>query len=69
MSALGQKQKCPLWVISRHMRCKKVWLYTAPATSHGYLSRAERMNNFWEALVDFQYQDVIVVALCANGER
>jgi len=31
-------------------------------------TRAARMNSFWDALVDFQYQDVIVVALCANGE-
>ena len=30
--------------------------------------RAERMNQFWRALVQFQYQDLIVVALCANGE-
>jgi hypothetical protein len=27
------------------------------------------MNRFWEALVDFQYQDVVVVAVCATGAR
>jgi hypothetical protein len=31
--------------------------------------RAARMNEFWRALVRLQYQDVIVVAVCANGER
>lgn len=31
--------------------------------------RAARMNGFWRALVDFQYRDVVVVALCADGER
>jgi hypothetical protein len=30
--------------------------------------RAARMNEFWRALVEFQYRDVIVVALCAGGE-
>jgi len=28
--------------------------------------RAARMNDFWRKLVDFQRQDVIVVALCSN---
>jgi hypothetical protein len=31
--------------------------------------RAARMNGFWDALVDFQYRDVIVVALCVGEER
>jgi hypothetical protein len=31
--------------------------------------RAARMNEFWRALVDFQYRDVLVVALCAGDER
>ena len=29
-------------------------------------TRAERMNEFWRALVEFQYRDVIVVALCGS---
>ena len=29
-------------------------------------TRAERMNQFWRTLVDFQYRDVLVVALCAS---
>jgi hypothetical protein len=29
-------------------------------------SRAERMNEFWRALVEFQYRDVFVVALCVG---
>ncbi len=28
--------------------------------------RAERMNEFWRALVEFQYRDVLVVALCVG---
>lgn len=31
--------------------------------------RAARMNDFWRALVDYQYRDVFVVALCAGDER
>jgi hypothetical protein len=31
--------------------------------------RAARMNEFWRALVEFQRRDVLVVALCAGGER
>ena len=31
--------------------------------------RAARMNDFWKALVEFQHQDVMVVALCAGDER
>ena len=31
--------------------------------------RAERMNAFWEALVQYQCQDVVVVAVCAPGAR
>jgi hypothetical protein len=31
--------------------------------------RAARMNEFWRALVEFQYRDVLVVALCAGDER
>ena len=30
--------------------------------------RAARMNDFWRALVEFQYRDVLVVALCASEE-
>ena len=30
--------------------------------------RAARMNEFWRALVDFQYRDVLVVELCV-GEK
>jgi len=30
--------------------------------------RVKRMNAFWEAVVRLQYQDVVVVAVCANGE-
>jgi hypothetical protein len=39
------------------------------ATGIDLETRAERMNRFWEALVDFQYQDVVVVAVCATGAR
>ena len=31
--------------------------------------RADRMNEFWRALVEFQYRDVVVVALCVGEER
>ena len=31
--------------------------------------RAARMNAFWDALVDLQYRDVIVVALAVGDER
>jgi hypothetical protein len=31
--------------------------------------RAARMNEFWRALVDFQYRDVLVVAICVGEER
>jgi hypothetical protein len=31
--------------------------------------RAARMNEFWDALVEFQYRNVIVVALCLGEER
>jgi len=31
-------------------------------------SRADRMNDFWKALVEFQYRDVLVVAICADNE-
>jgi hypothetical protein len=31
--------------------------------------RAARMNAFWDALVEFQHRDVIVVALCVGDER
>jgi hypothetical protein len=31
--------------------------------------RAARMNSFWRALVDFQRQDVLVVAICSSEER
>jgi len=32
-------------------------------------TRADRMNKFWKALVRFQYDDVVVVAVCATGAR
>ena len=31
--------------------------------------RAARMNDFWRALVEFQYRDVLVVALCVGEEQ
>jgi hypothetical protein len=31
--------------------------------------RADRMNDFWRALVEFQYRDVLVVALCVGDDR
>jgi hypothetical protein len=31
--------------------------------------RAARMNGFWRALVEFQYRDVLVVALCVGEAR
>jgi hypothetical protein len=31
--------------------------------------RAARMNEFWDMLVEFQYRDVIVVALCVGDDR
>jgi hypothetical protein len=30
--------------------------------------RAARMNDFWKTLVEFQYRDVLVVAICADNE-
>ena len=30
-------------------------------------ARADRMNQFWRALVRLQYRDVVVVAVCATG--
>jgi hypothetical protein len=30
--------------------------------------RADRMNDFWRALVEFQYRNVLVVAICADIE-
>jgi hypothetical protein len=32
-------------------------------------SRADRINAFWRALVEFQRRDVLVVALCVADER
>jgi hypothetical protein len=32
-------------------------------------ARAARMNAFWRALVDYQHQDVVVVALVLGEER
>jgi hypothetical protein len=29
-------------------------------------TRAARTNEFWRALVEFQYRDVVVVALCGS---
>jgi hypothetical protein len=31
--------------------------------------RAARMNEFWDKLVEFQYRNVIAVALCVGDER
>ena len=31
--------------------------------------RAARMNDFWKALVELQYWDVLVVALCVSALR
>jgi hypothetical protein len=31
--------------------------------------RAARMNEFWDMLVEFQHQDVMVVALAVGGKR
>jgi hypothetical protein len=31
--------------------------------------RADRMNEFWRALVEFQHRDVLVVALAVGEER
>ena len=30
--------------------------------------RAARMNDFWKELVEFQYRDVLVVALCVDKD-
>ena len=30
--------------------------------------RAARMNDFWKALAEFQYRNVMVVAICADSE-
>jgi hypothetical protein len=30
--------------------------------------RAARMNDFWDALVEFQYRNVVVVALCVGED-
>jgi hypothetical protein len=32
-------------------------------------TRAARMNQFWRALVDYQHQNVVVVAMCVGDER
>ena len=32
-------------------------------------TRAARMNNFWDALVEYQHQDVVVVALVLGEEQ
>jgi hypothetical protein len=32
-------------------------------------TRAQWMNQFWRALVQFQYGDVVVIAVCATGGR
>lgn len=32
-------------------------------------TRAARMNAFWRALVEYQYRDVLVVALAVDDER
>ena len=34
----------------------------------GLESRADKMNQFWRALVEFQDRDMLVVAICADGE-
>ena len=35
----------------------------------GLDDRAARMNEFWRALVEFQYRDALVVAICVDEER
>jgi hypothetical protein len=30
--------------------------------------RADRMNSFWRTLVEFQFRNVLVVAICADSE-
>ena len=30
--------------------------------------RAARMNEFWKTLVEFQFRDVLVVAICAGSD-
>ena len=30
--------------------------------------RADRMNSFWRTLVEFQFHNVLVVAICADSE-
>ena len=30
--------------------------------------RADRMNKFWDKLVEFQHRDVLVVAMCMGDE-
>ena len=32
----------------------------------GLEDRAARMNEFWKALVEFQYRDVVVIAVCIS---
>lgn len=32
-------------------------------------TRARRVNEFWRSLARFQYQDVVVIAVCVDGER
>ena len=34
----------------------------------GLESRADKMNQFWRALVEFQDRDVLVVAICADND-
>jgi hypothetical protein len=32
-------------------------------------TRAARMNEFWDKLVDYQHGDVLVIAICMDDER
>ena len=34
----------------------------------GLEERAARMNDFWKALVEFQYREVVVIAVCVGED-
>ena len=40
-----------------------------PPTAIDLDTRAERINQFWHALVVYQHRDVLVVAMCVGDER
>ena len=60
--ALGQRGEAVRMISSLGLDAASVAL---PAGAD-LKTRAERMNEFWRALVEFQYRDVLVVALCAS---